>query len=323
MQAYLVAWPLNVSSSPRWNDRLSDRKRVVNLVGRSVAVQGLDMIAFLGTGLIGSGFVRAMRRRQIDVCVWNRTAAKARALESDGARAFDDPTDAVRGAARVHLALSDDAAVDDVLERVRGGLDEGVALIDHTTTSPTGAAARAVRWKARGVPFLHAPIFMGPQNALDGTGLMLASGERAAFDLLAPELEKMTGKLVYAGELPERAAQLKLLGNLYLMFLTSGLADFFALAKAFGVAPTDAASLFDDFNPGATIGTRAARMMTDAKPSWELSMARKDARLIQEAMQRSGGTLDVLPAIAALMDKWIARGHGGDDWTVIGRGSFE
>jgi len=277
------------------------------------------MISFLGTGLIGSGFIRAMRRRGIDVRVWNRTAMKAQALESDGAQVFDDPAEAVRGALRVHVALSDDEAVDAVLERIRSNLAEDAVLIDHTTTSPTGTAARAAQWKARGIPFLHAPIFMGPQNALEATGIMLASGDRDTFDALADELGKMTGKLVYLGSLPERAAQFKLLGNLFLMFLASGLADFFALAKAFGVTPAEAVSLFDHFNPGATVGARARRMMSDAAPSWELSMARKDARLIQEAMHRSGVTLDVLPAIAALMDKWIERGHGGDDWTVIGR----
>jgi 3-hydroxyisobutyrate dehydrogenase len=39
-------------------------------------------IAFLGTGLLGSGMVEAMRRRGLSVTVWNRTASKARALEA-------------------------------------------------------------------------------------------------------------------------------------------------------------------------------------------------------------------------------------------------
>jgi 3-hydroxyisobutyrate dehydrogenase len=131
----------------------------------------------------------------------------------------------------------------------------------------------------------------------------------------------MTGRLVYVGPLPERAAQLKLLGNLFLMFLTSGLADFFSLAKTFGVPPAEAISLFEYFNPGATVALRAKRMMDVRDPSWELSMARKDARIMLEETALTGRSLDVLPAIAALMDRWIERGHGADDWTVIGRDS--
>ena len=69
------------------------------------------MIAFFGTGLLGSNFVRALRRRGEQVHVWNRTSAKARALESVGAVAFDDLAKAAQGASRIHLTLSDDAAV--------------------------------------------------------------------------------------------------------------------------------------------------------------------------------------------------------------------
>src|SRR5688572_13983744 len=116
------------------------------------------MIAFFGTGLLGSGFVRALLRRGEVVHVWNRTEAKARLLEIDGAHAFDDPADAARGAERVHLSLSDDAAVDSVLERALPGLGRGVAIVDHTTTSATGTVARAQRWAERGHPFVHAPV---------------------------------------------------------------------------------------------------------------------------------------------------------------------
>src|SRR5512135_1139825 len=116
------------------------------------------MIAFFGTGLLGANFVRALRRRGEAVQVWNRSADKARALEADGARACDTPAEAARGAARIHLTLSDDAAVDDVLERARAGFQPDVVIVDHTTTSPSGTAARAQCWADRGVAFQHAPV---------------------------------------------------------------------------------------------------------------------------------------------------------------------
>jgi 3-hydroxyisobutyrate dehydrogenase len=212
------------------------------------------MIAFYGMGLLGSGFVRALRRTRPaePVRVWNRTASKAKALEADGARAFDDPAEAARGADRVHLTLSDDAAVDDVLERARPGFSPGVLVVDHTTTTASGAAARAAQWKERGVAFLHAPVFMGPKNALESTGAMLVSGDRALIEERArPLLEPMTGKLQDLGERPDAAAAFKLLGNLFLMFLQTGFSDMLALARALGVSPDDAASLFGFFDPGA------------------------------------------------------------------------
>jgi 3-hydroxyisobutyrate dehydrogenase len=279
------------------------------------------MIAFLGMGLLGSNFVRALRRRGEAVRVWNRTAARARALEDTGAVAFDDPAEAARGASRVHLTLSDDAAVDETLERARPGLAAGTLLFDHTTTSASGVAPRIQRWAERGVVYQHAPVFMGPQNAHDGTGLMLLSGEAAQLERVRPLLAPMTGKLVELGPRPDAAAAFKLLGNLHLMFLTAGLADMLALAKALDVAPTEATSLFDHFNPSASIGVRAKRMTDGAfgAPSWELAMARKDARLMLEEAGRRDVALAVLPAIAARMDALIAEGHGADDWTVMAK----
>jgi 3-hydroxyisobutyrate dehydrogenase len=233
----------------------------------------------------------------------------------------DSPAKAASGAQRIHLTLSDDAAVDQVLESARPGMAPAVILVDHTTTSPEGTRMRAARWAERGIAFQHAPVFMGPQNALDGTGVMLASGDRARFDRLEPELSKMTGKLVYLGEAPERAAAFKLLGNSFLMFMTAGFADFFALAKALGVPAAEAGTLFRFFNPGATLQMRLDRVLGGdfAHPSWELAMARKDARLMMEAAARGEQSLAVLPAIAETMDRFIARGHGHDDWTVIAK----
>jgi len=227
----------------------------------------------------------------------------------------------VRGAERVHLALRDDATVDDVLERARPGLAAGALVIDHTTTSPRGAADRVARWRERGVTYVHAPVFMGPQNAREATGLMMISGDRATIERVRPLLQPMTGKLLELGDRPETAASFKLLGNAFLMCFTAGLADVHALAKALGVAAGDAAKLFEQFNPAMAIGARLARMTSGdyEDPSWELAMARKDAGLMLDAAGAAGVPLALLPAIAARMDAVIAEGFAHHDWTVIAR----
>jgi 3-hydroxyisobutyrate dehydrogenase len=283
--------------------------------------RGTEMIAFYGMGLLGSNFVRALRDRGETVHVWSRTIAHARALQDVGAVAFDDPAEAARGAARVHVTVTDDEAVDDVLERARDGFGDGTVIVDHTTTSAAGAAERVKRWDGRGIGFQHAPVFMGPQNARDATGWMLASGDRARFDALEPELAKMTGTVVYLGPRPERAAAFKLMGNLFLEAMTAGVIDMLKLAKAMDVEARDAAALFDWFNPGATLPARVARVLEAdfEHPSWGLDMARKDARLMMEAAGRGDVALTVIPAVAREMDRWIESGHGQHDWTVMAR----
>jgi 3-hydroxyisobutyrate dehydrogenase len=282
------------------------------------------MIAFFGMGMLGSGFVRALRKRGENVNVWNRSPDKARVLEADGAHAFENPAEAARGAERIHLTLSDDVAVDEVLERARSGFQPNVTIVDHTTTSATGTAKRARTWAERGIAFVHAPVFMGPQNALESTGVMLTSGDWERYQALQPVLGKMTSKLVYLGPVPERAAGFKLMGNLFLMALTMGVGDMLALAKALGIPRAEAIAIFDFFNPGGVVGTRAKRMLEGdfSHPSWELSMARKDARLMQAEAEQGKVPLAVLPAIAAEMQRWIDLGHAHDDWTVVVKDSI-
>src|SRR5689334_18387143 len=202
------------------------------------------MITILGTGLLGSGFARALRKRGEHVRVWNRSSEKARALAEIGAQPFEHPAEAVRGAERTHIVVSDDAAVDAVLDAAAPGLSAGALVFDHSTTSTAGARERTLRWRARGVVYQHAPVFMGPQNAADSTGVMLISGDRETVARVSPLLAPLTGKLVDLGPRVDAAAAHKLLGNLFLLSLTAGLSDVLALASALHVPPEEIAALF-------------------------------------------------------------------------------
>jgi 3-hydroxyisobutyrate dehydrogenase len=272
------------------------------------------MIAHFGTGLMGAGFVRAALERGEQVAVWNRTPEKARVLETYGAKAFDEAAAAARGATRIHVTLADDAAVDAVLEPLADVLDKNIAIIDHTTTAPTPTAARYARWQERGIFFAHVPMFMGPKNALEHTGLMLASGPAERLAVVRPIVEPMTGKLVHVGAGDERAAAFKLFGNMMLVFVVSGLADMYKFAQSLGISPAEAHSLFADFKLTGAVDARGKNMADgNFAPAWELTMARKDVRLMLEEGALHGVHYDVLPHIAAFFDRGIAAGHGAQD----------
>ncbi len=132
-------------------------------------------ITFLGTGLMGAALAEAAAKRGDRVTAWNRSATKAKALEPFGVRAVETVAAAVTGAERVHVILADDAAVDSVLDAAGDGL-RGAIVVDHSTTSPAGTAERAKRLDARGVAFLHAPVFMTPKMCREATGMMFVAG---------------------------------------------------------------------------------------------------------------------------------------------------
>jgi 3-hydroxyisobutyrate dehydrogenase len=282
------------------------------------------MIAYLGTGLLGSGFVKALLKRGEQVNVWNRTIEKAAALVADGAVVFEHVADAVKGVTRVHLTLKDDESVDEVLNAASGAFTPGMMIVDHTTTSVAGAIARTRAWKDKGFTYVHAPVFMGPVNALESSGYMLVSGDKDVLKQIVPELDKMTGKVLDFGTEVGRAAAMKLAGNHFLIAFTAGISDTLALTKAMGVPASDLTSLFNEWNPGAMLPARLKRMVSGQfdNPSWELQMARKDAGLMINEASLGQMELVVLPAIITQMDAYIAEGDGNKDWSVISRNNL-
>ena len=279
------------------------------------------MKAFLGIGLLGHGFVRAMISKGDQVQVWNRTTAKAKELEQYGAIAFEDIAKAVSHADVIHVALKDDASVDEALKAAEPGLTTGAIIVDHTTTSIEGAKKRTAEWESKGFSYQHAPVFMGPQNALESTGFMLVSGNQELIKKLEPQLSALTGKLINFGTEPGKAAAMKLTGNLFLVAFTAGIADTLSFAHALHISVSELSGLFSEWNPGNALPARLKRMTSDdfSDPSWRLDMARKDTGLFIQEAANNNATLTVIPAVAALMDEWIKKGHGKEDWAIIGK----
>lgn len=275
-------------------------------------------IAVLGTGLLGRGFAENLLTKGHTVRVWNRTAAKVAPIVEAGAVAGADPADAVRGADRVHLVLTDDAVVDDVIAKLEPGLGEGVPVIDHSTNLPAGVRDRFAALRDKGVRYLHAPVFMGPKNSREATGLMLVSGPQDEIGALQPDLATMTGRVINLGDDPARAATVKLTGNGLLVMLSGAMGDLFTIGKANGMNPEDVLALFESFTPTPVGMGRRVLAAGEGPANFELTMGRKDVRLMIET---AGGPdkLMVLPAIAARMDEHIAAGDGDKDFGIFAK----
>ncbi len=273
-------------------------------------------IAFLGTGLLGAAFAEAAAQRGDSVTVWNRSVDKARALERFGITVAASPAEAARGAQRVHLVLKDDAVVEDVLAQAGPALAPDAVVIDHSTTLPALTGARLQRLNAKGLKYLHCPVFMGPPAARNAQGSMLVSGPGAVFESVQAELARMTGRLEYLGERSDLAAANKLFGNALIIGLGGTIADVLSVAAGAQVQGADAVKLMGllDLNAmAARIG--ATMVQRDFTPTFELSMARKDvALMLQTAGDRPMATLS---GVAARMDHLIAAGHGAKGTGVM------
>lgn len=278
----------------------------------------MDTIAVLGLGLLGRGFAENLLAKGHAVRVWNRTASRAEPLIAAGAIGTATPAEAVRGASRVHLVLSEDSAVDAVIDAMRSGLAAGTWIVDHSTNLPAGVAARVERLRKEGVRYVHAPVFMGPTNSREGTGLMLLSCSRDDEAALRPLLEPMTGRVLYLGEAPDKAAKIKLAGNGMLVMLIAAMGDLFEMGRAGGLTPDEILALFEQFSPTPAGMGRRALAAGEAPVGFELAMARKDVRLMIE-MAGGGERLTLLPAVAAAMDRALEDGKGSEDFAIIAK----
>ena len=277
----------------------------------------MSTIAFLGTGLLGGAFAEAAARRGDTVTAWNRSPDKVHALAQFGVKAAASPAEAVRNAARVHVVLKDDAVVEEVLAAARAGLLPDAIIIDHTTTLPTLTAARAERLHAEGIKYLHCPVFMGPPAARNAQGTMMVAGPRVLFESVKADLAKMTGRLAYMGERTDVAAVNKLFGNAMIIGVTAVMADVLTMAQASDVSAEDAIKLLGFIDLNAIVAGRGVNMAKgNYNPSFELTMARKDVRLMLETA--GDRPMAVLPSVATRMDQLIAAGHGADDCCVLG-----
>ncbi len=282
----------------------------------------MAQIAFLGTGLLGGAFVEAACKRGDSVTVWNRTTAKARALQPFGAQVAGSPEMAVRGAERVHLVLQDDASVEEVVKALRPGLAAGAVIIDHTTTLPMLTAERATRLNAEGVRYLHCPVFIGPAAARESQGIIMACGPKALFELVKPALEVQAARVEYLGERNDLAAVMKLCGNAYIIGSGAIVSDVFSIAANSAVQPTEALSLLNFFFGAGIIMGRGTKMAAgDFTASFELTMARKDIRLMIEAAGEL--PLAVLPGLKVRMDGLIEEGNGALDMGVMAKDAVE
>lgn len=276
----------------------------------------MAQIAFLGTGLLGGAFAEAAATRGDTVKAWNRTPDKVQALARFGVQPAATPADAVRGAARVHLVLKDDAVVEEVIAAARPALSPDAVIVDHTTTLPALTAQRAQRLAGEGIRYLHCPVFMGPPAARKALGSMLACGPRSLFDSVKDELAKMTGRIEYLGERSDLAAVHKLFGNAMIIGVSAVLADILTIAQASQVPGEDAIKLLGLLDLNAMVSGRGGNMAKgNFTPTFELAMARKDVRLMVESC--GDRPLAALPAVAARMDQLIAAGHGAKDPAVL------
>jgi 3-hydroxyisobutyrate dehydrogenase len=245
------------------------------------------VVAVLGTGTMGAGMVRSLRRADLPVRMWNRAAEKAQALTDTGAEALGSPTEAVEGADVVLTMLFDaDAAIDVV---TRAAPPAGTTWLQCSTVGVEGFERTAATAAELGLVLVDCPVLGTKQPAEQGALVMLASGPDRAREQLAPVLEALGSKTLWLGD-AGAGSRLKMACNAWLFMVTAGTAQSIALARGLGVDPQHFLDAIDGGPLDAPYThVKGAQMIAGDFPvSFGLGGAAKDARLIRAALQAAG-----------------------------------
>jgi 3-hydroxyisobutyrate dehydrogenase len=245
-------------------------------------------VAVLGAGsTMGMPMARNIARAGIAVGGWNRTTEKAKALKGDGARVLDSPRDAAAGANVILTMLSDADAVISAVEPALEHAADGVIWLQMSTIGEAGTDRCIELARERSLTFLDAPVLGTKQPAEEGKLVILASGPDSAQARVQPIFDAVGQKTIRVG--PAGAGtRLKMVVNSWVLTVTEGTAETIALAEGLGLDP----QLFLDAIEGGALDLPYLRIKAKAimersfDPSFRLTLAAKDARLIEESAHR-------------------------------------
>ncbi|GAA4303717.1 NAD(P)-binding domain-containing protein [Streptomyces venetus] len=138
-------------------------------------------VSVIGLGLMGQALAAAFLKAGHPTTVWNRTAAKADQLVSDGATRAGSVADAIAASPLVVVCVTDYTAVRELLDPLAGSL-KGKVVVNLTTGTSTQARETA-EWAA-GVEttYLDGAIMAIPPDIATDAAVLLYSGPKAAFD---------------------------------------------------------------------------------------------------------------------------------------------
>jgi 2-hydroxy-3-oxopropionate reductase len=304
-------------------------------------------IGFCGPGLMGAPMIRHLLRAGHAVHVWNRTRAKAEALEADGASVVDTPRELAGRCDTVLLCVADAAAVEETVFGAAGLLSAGSAasgrlrwIVDHSSIPPAatrafaqravafaasfgGPSAPAVARDATGtdaarIGWIDAPVSGGVAGAHAGTLAVMAGGAAADVDAVKPLLDAYASRVTHMGEVG--AGQTAKLCNQTIVTATvAAIAEAVSLAQRSGL---DAAKLTEGLAGGwadsVLLQTFVPRMtQSGLAPIGALRTFQKDVDTVAAAAYETGTPMPLSSTVQQLLRLGAAMGLAEADLSAF------
>ncbi|MCA9407125.1 MAG: NAD(P)-dependent oxidoreductase [Candidatus Omnitrophica bacterium] len=139
-------------------------------------------ISILGTGLLGSALAQRLLFAGNEVCVYNRTSAKAKALVKDGAIVAESVQEAINQSECTILMLADIDAINNVLFKKDIKSFYGKTIIQMGTISPAQSVQLNQALKELEGDYFECPVLGSRKEAISGNLILMAGSTPEQFN---------------------------------------------------------------------------------------------------------------------------------------------
>jgi 3-hydroxyisobutyrate dehydrogenase-like beta-hydroxyacid dehydrogenase len=272
-------------------------------------------VGVIGLGNIGGAVAANLVADGDDVVVADLDPARAAAVA--GASAGD--VAAVAAASEMTLtSLPTPEDVAGVASAWAAAAPAGAILLDLSTSSPAGNQALAVTLAATGHHLVEAPLTGGAIGARNRSLVFMVGGDDEPVARCLPVLDRLGRATFHLGPVGA-GTTMKLVNSLLAFTCTWVSLEGLSLAAAAGL---DLRTAVDVVRTGGATNFFIDRWVDgiDARgrpPEFSLTLAAKDARLIEEVATASGVPAPVAAAVSGVLADALHRGLGDHDWSDL------
>ncbi len=278
-------------------------------------------IGIIGTGMLGEAVGLHLLDSGYSVSVYNRTKSKTKNLKEKGADVAELPSVVAESSDLIITCVKDADAVKQVLFGQGGvvsGKHDDMTVADMSTINPNAAKEISKKLHDEGIKSIEIPVMGGPNVAIDGKLVLMASGDKESFERFSQVFNTIANKTFFLGE-SGSAHSIKLAMNLQISLLALSLSEGIMLTKKAGFDPEIFLEILNStyFSTGMS-QNKAFKMIKDEyQPTFTLKNMKKDLDTIIASAKDFDAKLPIAERANEIYKQALDAGFGEIDYTGI------
>jgi len=278
-------------------------------------------IGIIGIGMLGQAVALNLLNSGHDVSVFNRTKQKTSEVEKKGAKVMNSPKTMAENVELIIIIVKDANAVRDVSfgeEGITKSKSKKLIVADMSTIDSTESKNIADEFQKNNIQKLEIPVMGGPNVAITGKLVMMASGPKNSFDCCKPIFEKIANKIFFLGK-QGIANSIKLAMNLQITMLALSLSEGITLVEKSNVDPKIFLEVLNSTYFKTGMSENKAFKMIEGKydATFTLANLKKDIATITNTSKDLGIELPMISKAEEIYKNAINEGLGDLDYTGI------